>query len=236
MRTMRLDKFVAHTTPHSRSEVRLLLRAGRLRVNGQPVKDAGLALGHADAVTLDGTLLTLRGPRYFMLNKPAGVVSATEDGEHRTVLDLLRGENPEGLHIAGRLDIDTTGLVLITDDGQWSHRVKAPGRHEKRYRVQTARPIPDDAEAQFAGGLRLRGEEDQPTLPARLQKLGPCEALVWLQEGRYHQVKRMFAAIGNHVECLHREAVAGIELDLALSPGEWRPLTPGEVALGQTKA
>ena len=102
--------------------------------------------------------------------------------------------------------------------------------------MQTARPIPDDAEAQFASGLRLRGEEDQLTLPARLQKLGPCEALVWLQEGRYHQVKRMFAAIGNHVECLHREAVAGIELDLALSPGEWRPLPPLEVALGQTKA
>ena len=100
----------------------------------------------ADAVTLDGTLLTLRGPRYFMLNKPAGVVSATEDGEHRTVLDLLHDEDPDGLHIAGRLDIDTTGLVLITDDGQWSHRVKAPGRHEKRYRVHTARPIADDAE------------------------------------------------------------------------------------------
>lgn len=233
MRTMRLDKFVAHTTPHSRSEVRLLLRAGRLRVNGQPVKDAGLALGPTDTVALDGTLLTLRGPRYFMLNKPAGVVSATEDGEHRTVLDLLRGENPEGLHIAGRLDIDTTGLVLITDDGQWSHRVKAPGRHEKRYRVQTARPIADDAETRFATGLCLRGEEDQPTLPACLQRLGPCEALVWLQEGRYHQVKRMFAAIGNHVERLHREAVAGIELDPALSPGEWRPLTSAEIAVGR---
>jgi len=236
MRAMRLDKFVAHTTAYSRSEVRLLLRAGRLCVNSQPVRDAGLSLGTNDVVTLDDSILTLRGPRYFMLNKPVGVVSATEDGEHRTVLDLLRGEDLEGLHIAGRLDIDTTGLVLITDDGQWSHRLKAPGRHEKRYRVQTARPIADDADAQFAAGLRLRGEEDQPTLPARLQRLTPCEALVWLQEGRYHQVKRMFAAIGNHVERLHREAVADIELDPALASGEWRPLTAREIAFGQAKA
>lgn len=230
---MRLDKFVAHTTPHSRSEVRQLLRAGRLRVNGAEVRDAGLALSPADEVTLDGARLTLSGPRYFMLNKPAGVISATEDGGHRTVLDLLEGEDRRDLHIAGRLDIDTTGLVLITDDGQWSHRIKAPGRHEKRYRVTTARPIPADAANRFAAGLVLRGEEDQPTLPARLQPLGDCEALVWLQEGRYHQVKRMFAAIGNHVERLHREAVAGIELDPALAPGKWRPLTAAEIAIGQ---
>lgn len=230
---MRLDKFVAHTTPHSRSEVRQLLRAGRLQVNGQPVRDAGLILSDKDVVTLDGTHLALRGPRYFMLNKPAGVVSATEDDSHRTVLDLLEGENRRDLHVAGRLDIDTTGLVLITDDGQWSHRLKAPGHHEKRYRVTTARPIPADAGERFAAGICLRGEEDDPTLPARLQQLGDCEALVWLQEGRYHQVKRMFAAIGNHVERLHREAVAGIELDPALAPGEWRPLTPAEIAVGQ---
>jgi 16S rRNA pseudouridine516 synthase len=197
-----------------------------LQVNGAPVRDAGLSLSATDTVTLDGTRLTLRGPRYFMLNKPAGVVSATEDGNHRTVLDVLHGEDLRDLHVAGRLDIDTTGLVLITDDGQWSHRIKAPGRHEKRYRVTTARPIPEDAADRFASGLCLRGEEDQPTLPARLQRLGECEALVWLQEGRYHQVKRMFAAIGNHVERLHREAVAGIELDPALAPGAWRPLTP----------
>jgi len=227
---MRLDKFVAHSSPHSRSDVRRLLRDARLCVNGQPVRDAGMTLGESDIVTLNGQVLRLSGPRYFMLHKPAGVVSATEDGEHRTVLDLLQSELREGLHIAGRLDIDTTGLVLITDDGQWSHRVKAPGRHEKRYRVQTARPIATDAIALFAGGLRLRGEEDTPTRPARLDIISPGEALVWLQEGRYHQVKRMFAAIGNHVEALHREAVAGIELDPLLTPGAWRALTADEVA------
>lgn len=228
---MRLDKFVAHTTAYSRSEVRRLLRDKRLCVNGEPVRDAGLALIADDVVSLDGQHLTLIGPRYFMLHKPAGVVSATEDSEHRTVLDLFPHEGRSGLHIAGRLDIDTTGLVLLTDDGQWSHRAKAPGRHEKRYRVRTARPIEADAIAQFAAGLCLRGEEELPTRPARLQIIGPCEALVWLQEGRYHQVKRMFAAIGNHVEGLHREAIAGIELDPALAPGDWRALTPGEISL-----
>jgi 16S rRNA pseudouridine516 synthase len=229
---MRLDKFIAHATPHSRSEVRQLLRAGRIRVDDEPVRDAGLALREQSVVTLDGQVLTLHGPRHFMLNKPAGVICATTDGHHRTVIDLLRGQDPHGLHVAGRLDADTTGLVLITDDGQWSHRIKAPGRHEKRYRVRTARPITTDTVARFAEGLELRGEEDHPTLPARLQLIGPCEALVWLQEGRYHQVRRMFAAVGNHVEALHREAVAGIELDPALSPGEWRILTQAEVAAG----
>lgn len=227
---MRLDKFVAHTSPHSRSEVRRLLRTDRLSVNGKPVRDAGLALQDTDVVTLDGCVLALAGLRYFMLHKPAGVVSATEDGTHRTALDLLQSERREGLHLAGRLDIDTTGLLLITDDGQWSHQMKAPGRHEKRYRVQTARPISQDAIAQFASGLRLRGEEDTPTRPARLEITGPCTALVWLQEGRYHQVKRMFAALGNHVEALHREAIAGIELDPALAPGAWRALSALEIA------
>lgn len=230
---MRLDKFIASNTAYSRSEVRQLARAARLQVNGLVAKDPGLILTPDDIVLLDGTAVSARGPRYYMLHKPAGVICATEDGSHRTVLDLLTGEARDGLHIAGRLDIDTTGLVLITDDGQWSHRIKSPGHHEKRYRVQTARPIAAEALAQFAQGLLLRGEEDQPTRPARLEIVGTQEALVWLQEGRYHQVKRMFAAIGNHVEGLHREAVAGIELDPALEAGQWRPLTPAEIARGR---
>jgi 16S rRNA pseudouridine516 synthase len=231
---MRLDKFVAHTTAYSRSEARRLLREQRILVNGLAVKDAGLALAARDVITLDGTTLTLSGPCYYLLHKPAGVVCATQDGEHRTVLDLLPSERRKDLHIAGRLDIDTTGLVLMTNDGQWSHRVKAPGRHEKRYRVRTARPIGVETITQFATGLLLRGEEDTPTRPARLEIISPCEALVWLQEGRYHQVKRMFAAVGNHVESLHREAVAGIELDATLAPGEWRALTDAEIACAGT--
>lgn len=227
---MRLDKLVAHTTPHSRSEVRRLLRAGRLAVNGLPARDPGQLLRADDVVTLDGSVLRLAGPRYYMLHKPLGVVSATTDSHHVTVVDLLAGIDREGLHLAGRLDADSSGLVLLSDDGAWSHRVMAPGRHEKRYRVRTARPIATDTVQRFAEGLALRGEEDQPTRPARLEVLGPQEALVWLSEGRYHQLRRMFAAVGNHVEALHREAVAGVELDPALAPGQWRALTAQEIA------
>ncbi len=227
---MRLDKFVSNNSPYSRSEVRRLLRSGRLLVNGKPARDSGMTLVASDEVALDGEVLVPRQPRYLMLHKPAGVVSATEDGSHRTVLVLLPAALRTGLHIAGRLDIDSTGLVLLTDDGQWSHRAKAPGQHEKRYRVGTARPLETGYTEAFATGLRLRGEEDQPTRPARLEILGPCEARVWLQEGRYHQVKRMFAALGNHVESLHREAIGSIELDSALAPGQWRPLTAAEIA------
>lgn len=226
---MRLDKFVSHHSPHSRSDVRRLLRSGRLCVNGAEVRDPGLILAPGDSVTLDGEPLEARGPRYLMLHKPAGVVSATEDGGHRTVLDFLPVTMRAGLHVAGRLDIDSTGLVLLTDDGQWSHRAKAPGRHEKRYRVETARPLEPHYAAAFAAGLRLRGEEDQPTLPARFEALGERTALLWLQEGRYHQVKRMFAALGNHVEALHREAVGHIELDPDLAPGQWRVLSADEI-------
>ena len=232
---MRLDKFVASNTAYSRREVRSLLRAGRLTVNGEPVRDAGFALRTGDEIKLDGVVLKAHGPRYLMLYKPTGVVCATSDGIHRTVLDLLPPADRSGLHVAGRLDIDSTGLVLLTDNGQWSHQIKAPGHYEKRYRVQTARPIAPDAVTQFAQGLLLRGEEDQPTCPARLKIVGEREALVWLQEGRYHQVKRMFAAIGNHVEALHREAVATIELDSALVPGQWRPLRSEEIAIGQAQ-
>lgn len=227
---MRLDKFISNNSPYSRSEARRLLRSGRLLVNGKPTGDAGQILAASDEVTLDGKVLTARQPRYLMVHKPAGVVSATEDGGHRTVLDLLPATLRPDLHIAGRLDIDSTGLVLLTDDGQWSHRAKAPGQHEKRYRVATARPLEAGYAEAFATGLRLRGEEDQPTRPARLEVLAPCEALVWLQEGRYHQVKRMFAALGNHVESLHREAVGRIELDATLAPGQWRSLTAAEIA------
>ena len=150
---MRLDKFVAHATPHSRSEVRLLARSGRLRVNGLPVRDPGLALAAADVVTLDDRELRLSGPRYYMLHKPAGVICATGDDTHRTVLDLLPAAERPGLHVAGRLDIDTTGLVLLTDDGGWSHRLTAPGRHDKRYRVRTARQVAPETVAAFAAGL-----------------------------------------------------------------------------------
>ncbi|XNM88129.1 16S rRNA pseudouridine(516) synthase RsuA [Escherichia coli] len=134
------------------------------------------------------------------------------------------------LHAAGRLDIDTTGLVLMTDDGQWSHRITSPRHHcEKTYLVTLESPVADDTAEQFAKGVQLHNEKDR-TKPAVLEVITPTQVRLTISEGRYHQVKRMFAAVGNHVVELHRERIGGITLDADLAPGEYRPLTEEEIA------
>ena len=134
------------------------------------------------------------------------------------------------LHAAGRLDIDTTGLVLMTDDGQWSHRITSPRHHcEKTYLVTLESPVADDTAEQFARGVQLHNEKDL-TKPAVLEVITPTQVRLTISEGRYHQVKRMFAAVGNHVVELHRERIGAIKLDDDLEPGEYRPLTEDEIA------
>lgn len=227
---MRLDKFISNSTDHSRKAVRQLLRDGRVHVDGIPAGDPGQHIHPGQRVTLDAMPIVAPGARYFMLHKPAGYVCATKDSQHPTVLDLLDEPNKERLQIAGRLDIDTTGLVLITDDGPWNHAVTSPRREcRKIYRVKTADPIPEDAAKRFARGMLLDGER-QRTRPARLDLLGSHGALLAIHEGKYHQVKRMFGALGNRVVALHREAIGDVALDPALVEGHYRPLTPGEVA------
>lgn len=227
---MRLDKIVAHATGLTRKEARKLIKDGRVRAGDALVRDAAFHVTPDITVLLDGEPLGDGGPRYFMLHKPQGVISATHDGEHMTVINLLDEPHPEKLHIAGRLDIDTTGLVLITDDGQWSHRVTHPGRGcRKVYRVWVERDIDSALIDVFAKGVMLHHEK-HPTLPAELQLLGGNECLLILQEGRHHQVKRMFASVDNRVTRLHREKVGEIVLDPALEPGEYRPLTAEEIA------
>lgn len=226
---MRLDKFIADNTELSRALVKLALRNKRVTINGLPVKDPGLHLGADDCVELDGHRLCAAGPRYFMLNKPVGYVSATVDSDHPTVLDLLDEPNKQTLHIAGRLDIDTTGLVLITDDGQWSHRITSP-RHEclKTYCVTLADELVCDAEERLKAGLLLNSEK-QLTRPADLERISGNHVRLTISEGKYHQVKRMFAALGNRVIALHRERIGEIILDGALQVGEYRPLTDAEI-------
>ena len=154
-----------------------------------------------------------------------------DDPEHPIVFTLLDEPLVERLHTVGRLDLDTTGLLLLTDDGQWSHRISSPKHHvAKTYRVWTADPIPQSAIAQFAEGVMLRNEKNA-TLPAELEIVSETEALLTIHEGRYHQVKRMFAAIGNKVEKLHREQIGSFKLGADLAEGEYRYLTPEEVAL-----
>jgi 16S rRNA pseudouridine516 synthase len=228
---MRLDKFICDCTGLTRSQAGKSVRQGLVTINGDLVKQAARQVTDSDTVVLDGTELQLIGLRYFMLHKPAGFLCANDDPDHQTVFTLLDEPLVERLHTVGRLDLDTTGLLLITDDGQWSHRLTSPKHHvPKTYRVWTADPIPADAISQFAEGIMLRGEKD-PTKPAELEIVAEHEALLTIHEGRYHQVKRMFAAIGNKVEQLHRERIGGLQLPADLALGEYRALNAAELQL-----
>jgi 16S rRNA pseudouridine516 synthase len=227
---IRLDKAVSQVTDLSRTDVKRAAKAERISVNGEVVTDPAAKVQASDALYLDGEPLHEPGPRYIMLNKPLGYVSATKDGEHPTVLDLIDEPNKAKLHIAGRLDIDTTGLVLLTDDGQWSHKVTSPNHHcEKTYYALLAEKIEEDAVAKFAKGIWLNNEKKR-TKPAKLEILYANEVRITIGEGRYHQVKRMFAALGNRVIELHRERIGNIFLDEELQEGEYRLLTSEEIA------
>lgn len=227
---MRLDFFIANATTLSRRDARKTISAGRVQVQGKICRKAASAVNEEARITLDGEPLSLPGDRYLMLHKPEGVISATTDSQQPTALDLLPTDVRHGLHIAGRLDADTTGLLLLTTDGQWSHRITSPRvKCPKTYRVTLAEPIGSDAIARLQQGLLLHGES-RPTRPAEVRLVGSGEIDLTLSEGRYHQVKRMLAAVGNHVTRLHRWRVGAIVLDASLAPGHYRELTPEEVA------
>ncbi len=227
---IRLDKFLCETVGVTRTQAARLLKEKRITLDGNIVKSGAIKIAEDADVEFDGAALKLSGPRYFMMNKPEGYVCSHEDASNPTVFVLLEEVNAEKLHIAGRLDCDTTGLLLLTDDGQWSHRVTSPKHKcDKTYRVWLDDPIEDDVAEQFAEGIMLRGE-DAETLPAQMTVVGEKEVLLTIHEGKYHQVKRMFAAVGNRVVGLHRETVGALVLDEALEPGEYRLLTADEVA------
>lgn len=228
---MRLDKFVCDCTGLTRSQAGKLIRQGAIQLNGLLCKQPAHQIKDSDVVLFDDEPLRLTGPRYILLHKPAGYVCSTDDPDHNTVFVLLDEPNIDKLHTVGRLDLDTTGLLLITDDGQWSHKISSP-KHEcaKTYRAWLADPVEDSAIAQFAEGVLLRGEKT-PTKPAQLEIISPTECLLTIHEGRYHQVKRMFAALGNKVIRLHRERVGPLSLDSSLAEGEYRQLTADEVSL-----
>ncbi len=227
---LRLDRYIATVTDFSRSEAKKLIKAGEISVGGLTATNPGILVSAESEVLLQGQVLRAALPRYFMLNKPEGYVCAARDRRHLTVLDLLDEDNPERLHVAGRLDIDTTGLVLLTDDGQWSHQLTSPNKKcWKRYWFRCAEVLDEAVIQQFARGVFLH-EEKTRTLPAELSILSEYEGSLKICEGRYHQVKRMLAAVGNAVEELHREAIGEIELDADLAQGEYRALTDTEVA------
>lgn len=226
---MRLDKFLSQHTEYSRSQIHQLIKASRVLVNDQIVRAPDFKLRGEEQVKLDEQLIEALGPRYLMLHKPEGYVCANTDSEHPVVLDLLDLPRKQDLQIAGRLDIDTTGLVLLTDDGQWNHRITAPRQEcAKTYLVITADPIDPSAIQLFAQGVQLKDEKNL-TRPAQLELLDSHSARLTIHEGKYHQVKRMFAAIGNRVVKLHRESIGMIFLDPMLAPGEYRQLTEEEI-------
>lgn len=234
---MRLDKFLSQQLGISRALILRELRANRVTIGGEVVKSGSYKLQPDDEVAYEGNpLKQIFGPRYYMLNKPEGYVCSTDDPINPTILYFMDEPMAEKLHAAGRLDMDTTGLVLLTDDGQWSHRVTSPRHHcEKTYLVTLDQPLADDTAAQFTAGVQLHGEKEL-TKPAVLEKIEESLVRLTITEGRYHQVKRMFAAVGNHVVALHRERIGKIELDLDLEPGEYRVLTQQEIdSIGLTK-
>ncbi|PQQ30560.1 16S rRNA pseudouridine(516) synthase RsuA [Photorhabdus luminescens] len=228
---MRLDKFLSQQLGISRNDVGRELRAGRITVDDEIIKTGAYKLTPEQQVMFDGSLLEQQqGPRYFMLNKPQGYVCSTDDPINPTVLYFIDESAAHKLHTAGRLDMDTTGLVLLTDDGQWSHRITSPKHHcKKTYLVTLECPVAAETADKFLAGVQLNGEKTL-TKPAQLEILEPQVVRLTISEGRYHQVKRMFAAVDNRVIALHRERIGAIILDPELEPGEYRPLTKQEIA------
>lgn len=227
---MRLDRFLSNLPRFNRQDARQLISLGRIRLDGLECRDAQAEVREFSRVQLDDELLQAgKAARYFMLHKPVGVVSATCHPEHRTVLDLLDEPDKDDLHLAGRLDLNTSGLLLISNDGLWTRRLTLPGsKQPKVYRVQTEQPITDEYIEVFARGLYF-AYEDLTTLPAELEILGSHSARLTLHEGRYHQVKRMFGHFQNKVIGLHRERIGPLDLgDLPL--GHYRALSAEEIA------
>ncbi|WP_417527930.1 pseudouridine synthase [Marinomonas shanghaiensis] len=227
---MRLDFYLSHVTDLARKAAKIAASKGRVTVNGVVVKKANYTVQEGDQICLDDALLAWPSEGYYLLHKPAGYVCATEDSDHPTVLDLLPSHLGQALKIVGRLDKDTTGLLLLTTDGQWLHRITSPRNAcNKRYRMMLADPISDEELKQLEAGVMLNGET-QPTLPAIAERISECDIYLTIQEGKYHQVKRMLAAVGNKVEELHRDQIGPLKLDADMPAGEFRELTEEEVA------
>ncbi|GEP40736.1 pseudouridine synthase [Brevifollis gellanilyticus] len=226
---MKLDRVIAKHRSLGRSEAHRLIAAGRVFVDGEVSLGNQHEVDRFMSVLLDDEVVQqAERALYLMMHKPGGVVSATVDAEHRTVIDLIDDPDRHTLHIAGRLDRWSTGLLILTNDGKWSKRfMDAGSKVPKTYLVQTDVPIPAEAVSAFAEGFHFAAE-DIITLPAELALLGEKSARVTLHEGRHHQIKRMFGRVGCLVTALHRESIGGLILPADLEAGQWREMTPEE--------
>ena len=232
-RMMRLDKFLCETGFGTRSQVKELLKKGQVTVNGVVAKKPEQKIDeHKDQITCQGKIASYEKYVYYMLHKPAGVVSATEDKREKTVLDLLKSEDRrDGIFPVGRLDKDTEGFLLLTDDGDLAHRLLSPRKHvDKTYYAKIAGGVTEAHIERFREGLDI-GDEKK-TLPAMLEilasKTETSEIRITIHEGRFHQVKRMFEAVGCKVTYLKRLSMGAVALDETLAPGDYRPLNEKE--------
>lgn len=226
---MRLDKFLSRTAGLTRSEAKQALRKHTVTVNGRIVTDGAQKIAEdTDRIMLGQTLLSYTRFRYYLLNKPAGYVTATEDSREATVLELLNSVDTRKLFPVGRLDKDTEGLLLLTDDGALSHQLLSPKKHvDKTYLVRLSVPLAPDALMLLEKGVDIG--DDTPTLPAKVETLSDRELLLTIHEGRFHQIKRMVAAVGSEVCYLKRLSMGTLSLPEELACGSFRELTEDEI-------
>ncbi|QSX34398.1 pseudouridine synthase [Shewanella avicenniae] len=227
----RIDRFLASRLQIPAKQAQLLIRQGEVLLDGQACSAVDRIINEFTRIECQGQLLQALTPAYWMLHKPAGVVSATTDAAHQTVLSLLPDEaQTQQLHIAGRLDKQTTGLLLLTNDARWSEAISQPSANKyKHYRVTLQNPLTEAYVAAFAQGFYF-DYEGITTAPAQLNIISDYVADVILTEGKYHQIKRMFGRFRNPVVALHRYQVGQIVLDDGLALGQCRPLTAEEIA------
>lgn len=229
-RMERLDKIISARTALSRKDAKTAISRGKVSVNGETIRSSDHKVCENDEIVLDGKKISEKAHIYIVLNKPKGYVSATEDPSQKTVLELVPPElSRKGIFPAGRLDKDTTGLMIITDDGEFAHDILSPRKHvAKSYAVTIDLPVTEEMKAGFEGGIEL---SDGICKPAELNITGEYTAEVTLSEGRYHQIKRMFGCFGAKVTELHRLSMGGFKLPADLSEGVCRELTDEEIAL-----
>jgi len=228
---MRLDKWIQQLRNCGKAEARRIIASGEVMIDGVMVVDSLFQVSKFHEVQNYGEIVQQESAHYLMLNKPAGCVSATSDLEHQTIVDLIDEPFSKQLHIAGRLDKESTGLIILTNDGQWSRKLTEPDEViAKTYTVTTERAITLETVKAFSEGFYF-AYEDITTLPAELEILSSMSARVIIYEGKYHQIKRMFHAVGNRVTSIHREKIGDILLDEDLVPGGYRDLTEHEIGL-----
>ena len=226
---MRLDKFLCDTAGLTRTEAKNAVKKGQIAVNGQVQKAADFKVKETtDTVTFQGKPLSYAAFHYYMLHNPAGVITATEDKKESTVMDILREEKVKNLFPVGRLDKDTEGLLLITDDGELAHNLLSPKKHvDKEYLVKVRDSISEDDCRKLSEGVDIGDEK--PTAPAKVERVAEKEILLTIREGRFHQVKRMLQAVGNEVLYLKRLSMGSLRLPKDLEKGAYRPLSEEEI-------